>query len=239
MAAQKTRAKRGLWWGAMSYHNPPPHPHDDNAPDRSSKRLSPQMRFHLRWAACWLVGWFVFAPWFANLFNNESSWSPFPLSWPRSPSFRFLGWLVWLAIVLLVWLVWPLVERRERRRAEAAAPAQRRQAEKDRNAPRARPPPSIAPAILYLRRSRFFRSIMAADVAVSIVIAAWPGTPGRLTALPVGVVVFVAARVGFEKWCQRKGWGELSDYPEDRRQKDLRFLLNLLAYSLLSFINLL
>ena len=100
----------------------------------------------------------------------------------------------------------------------------------------------MTPAMLYLRRSRFFRSITTADIAVFLLRAftANPDQQGTASTffayLASGVVVFIAAYVGFEKWCQHKGWGKLSDYPETRRKKHLRWLLNLSAYSLINIL---
>ncbi len=67
-------------------------------------------------------------------------------------------------------------------------------------------------------------------------LAAWPDGPGVLAALLILVVVFSAVYVGFEKWCRRKGWGELSDYPEGRHQKHLRWLLNFSAHGLINVL---
>ncbi|WP_419850157.1 hypothetical protein [Candidatus Poriferisocius sp.] len=67
-------------------------------------------------------------------------------------------------------------------------------------------------------------------------LAVWPGGLGLLVASLVLVVVFGAVYVGFEKWCQRKGWGELSDYPEARQQKHLRWLLNFSAHGLINVL---
>ncbi len=92
----------------------------------------------------------------------------------------------------------------------------------------------MTPVVLYLRRSRLFRSFLAANIAVAPVFAVWPDRPG--TAFLVGVAVFAAAYVGFEKWCQHKGWGELSDYPEARQKKHLRWLLNLSVHGLIDVL---
>lgn len=67
-------------------------------------------------------------------------------------------------------------------------------------------------------------------------LAVWPGGLGLLVASLVLVVVFGAVYVGFEKWCQRKGWGELSDYPEARQQKHLRWLLNFSVHGLINVL---
>ena len=91
----------------------------------------------------------------------------------------------------------------------------------------------MTPAMLYLRRSRFFRSITAADI-VACTAGFHIGSDSVFWASVV--VVFAAVYVGFEKWCRHKGWGKLSDYPEARRQKHLRWLLNLSAYSLINIL---
>lgn len=67
-------------------------------------------------------------------------------------------------------------------------------------------------------------------------LAAWSDGLGVLAAFLILIVVFGTVYVGFEKWCQRKGWGELSDYPEARQQKHLRWLLNFSAHSLINIL---
>lgn len=57
-----------------------------------------------------------------------------------------------------------------------------------------------------------------------------------LAAFLILIVVFGTVYVGFEKWCQHKGWGHLSDYPEARQQKHLRWLLNFSAHSLINIL---
>ena len=52
----------------------------------------------------------------------------------------------------------------------------------------------------------------------------------------VFAAVFGAAYVGFEKWCQREGFGELRDYPETRGQKHLRWLLNFSTHQLINIL---
>ena len=68
-----------------------------------------------------------------------------------------------------------------------------------------------------------------------MVFAASSGGARALAALAF-VAVFGAVYVGFERWCQHKGWGELSNYPEARQQKHFRWLLNFSAHSLINVL---
>ena len=94
--------------------------------------------------------------------------------------------------------------------------------------------------MLYLRRSRFFRSMTAANVVAALLLPD-PEFPYTLYTLVFAftvpaVVVFIAVWMGFEKWCRHKGWGKLSDYPEARRQKCLHWLLNAALYFLINVL---
>ena len=86
--------------GAMSHHNPPPHPGDDTPSEALENPLRrrfvfwPMLTLMLGWI---IFGWFVFAPWFVDVSGINADPKLVRLCWVIIPPYLVLYSIGWAA----------------------------------------------------------------------------------------------------------------------------------------------
>ena len=86
--------------GGMSYHNPPPHPHDDTSSEAIENPLRLRFVFWpmLTLMSGWIIfGWYVFAPWFVDVSGINADPELVRLCWVIIPPYLVLYSTVWAA----------------------------------------------------------------------------------------------------------------------------------------------